>query len=103
MVCERNLFKCLSTNKIDMKIQEQYRKQIKEFVRRALERYRDEIEEIILFRSVARGDGKEDSDVDILVIWQGDKLEGLGILKDIAMDVLLEYGQLIPTKKRKIN
>ena len=53
---------------IDMKIQERYRKPIEEFVRRALERYRDEIEGIILFGSVARDDGKEDSDVDVLLL-----------------------------------
>jgi predicted nucleotidyltransferase len=33
-----------------------------------LERYRDEIEGIILFGSVARGEGKEDSDVDVLLL-----------------------------------
>ena len=83
---------------IEMKIQERYRKPVEEFVRRALERYRDKIESIILFGSVARGEGKEDSDVDILVVWKGDKLEGWDVLEDIAMDILLEYGQLISLK-----
>lgn len=59
-----------------MNIQERYRKPVEEFVRRALERYGDEIEGIILFGSVARGEGKEDSDVDVLVIWKGDEAEG---------------------------
>ena len=63
-----------------------------------LERYEKKIESIILFGSVARGEGKEDSDVDILVIWKGDKLEGWDALEDIAMDILLEYGQLISIK-----
>ena len=79
-------------------LQKRYRKPIEEFVRRALEGYRDRIEDIILFGSVARGEGKEDSDVDILVIWKGDKLEGWDVLEDIAMDILLEYGQLISIK-----
>ena len=83
---------------IDMHIQERYRRPIKEFVSRALERYRDAIEGIILFGSVARGEGKKDSDVDILVVWKGDKLEGWDVLEDIAMDILLEYGQLISIK-----
>ena len=81
-----------------MNIQERYRKPIEEFVRRALEGYGDRVESIILFGSVARGEGKEDSDVDILVIWKGDKLEGWDILEDIAMDILLEYRQLISIK-----
>ena len=46
-----------------MKIQERYRKPIEEFVRRALEKYRDEIEGIVLVGSVARGEGKEDPTV----------------------------------------
>jgi len=33
-----------------------------------LERYEKKIESIILFGSVARGEGKEDSDVDVLVV-----------------------------------
>lgn len=51
-----------------MNIQERYRKPIVEFVRRALERYRDEIEGIILFGSIARDEGKEDFDVDVLLL-----------------------------------
>ena len=81
-----------------MNIQERYRRSVEEFVRRALERYGDEIESIILFGSVARGEGKEDSDVDVLVIWKEDKLEGWDVLEDIAMDILLEYRQLISIK-----
>ncbi len=81
-----------------MNIQERYREPIAEFVRKVLERYEKNIESIILFGSVARGDGKEDSDVDVLVIWKGNKLEGWDVLEDIAMDILLEYGQLISIK-----
>ena len=77
-----------------MKIQERYRRPVEEFVRRALERYRDEIEGIILFGSVARGEGKEDSDVDILVI--GDV--SLEELVDISFPILLEYEKLISAK-----
>lgn len=49
---------------------------MEEFVRRVLERYEDKIDSIILFGSVARGEAKEDSDIDILVIWKGDEAEG---------------------------
>jgi predicted nucleotidyltransferase len=51
-----------------MNIQERYRKPVEEFVRRALERYRDKIDSIILFGSVARDEGKDDSDVDVLLL-----------------------------------
>ena len=52
----------------DMQIQKKYREAVEEFVRRVLERYRDKIDSIILFGSVARGEAKEDSDIDILVV-----------------------------------
>jgi predicted nucleotidyltransferase len=77
-----------------MHIQERYRKPIEEFVSRALERYRDAIEGIILFGSVARGEGKEDSDVDILVA--GDV--SLDELVNISFPMLLEHRELISTK-----
>jgi len=51
-----------------MEIQEKYRKDADEFVRRALKNYSKQIESIILFGFVARGDAREDSDIDILVI-----------------------------------
>jgi len=77
-----------------MNIQERYRKPIEEFVRKALERYEKKIERIILFGSVARGEGKEDSDVDILVV--GDV--SLDELVNISFPILLEHGELISAK-----
>jgi predicted nucleotidyltransferase len=63
-----------------MHIQERYRKPVVEFVRGALERYRDEIEGIILFGSVARGEGKEDSDVDVLAVTKNIISEGVKLV-----------------------
>ena len=51
-----------------MEISERRRKAVEEFVRRALDRYGDRIESIILFGSVARGEAGEESDIDILVV-----------------------------------
>ncbi|MGB7533556.1 MAG: nucleotidyltransferase domain-containing protein [Halobacteriota archaeon] len=79
-------------------IQERYRKPIEEFVQRALKEYKNKIDSITLFGSVARGEARGDSDIDVLVVWKGDKLEGWDALEDIAMDILLEYGQLISIK-----
>jgi predicted nucleotidyltransferase len=77
-----------------MEIQEKYQKPINEFVEKALGRYRDKIDSIILFGSVARGEGKEDSDVDILVV--GDV--NLDELVNISFPILLEHGKLISAK-----
>ena len=73
-----------------MKNQERYRKPIVEFVRRALERYRDEIEGIILFGSVARGEGKEDSDVDVLVIVKERNIKDMKEIHGMAFEVSME-------------
>jgi predicted nucleotidyltransferase len=77
-----------------MKIQEKYKKPVEEFVRRALEKYEDEIDEIILFGSVARGEAREDSDVDILVIGE----VSLEELVNLSFPILLEYEKLISAK-----
>ena len=63
-----------------------------------MERYRNEIEGIILFGSVARGEGKEDSDVDVLVIWKGDEAEGWRAMTGLAFDVLLDEEEYISVK-----
>jgi len=77
-----------------MEISERRREAVEEFVRRALSRYGDRIESIILFGSVARGEAKEDSDIDILVI--GDV--SLEELVEVSFPILLEYGELISAK-----
>ena len=80
-----------------MKISEKYQKSVNEFVKRTLEKYGDKIDSIILFGSVARGEAKEDSDVDILVIGDVSVEE----LVDISFPILLEHGKLISAKNVK--
>lgn len=77
-----------------MRIQEKYQRPVEEFVKKALEQYKDKIDSIILFGSVARGDAKADSDVDILVV--GDV--SLEELVDISFPILLEHGEVISAK-----
>ena len=82
----------------DMQIQEEFQGAVKEFVRRALRRYEDKIDSIILFGSVARGEAKEDSDIDILVVWKGDEAEGWRAMTGLAFDVLLDVEEYISIK-----
>ena len=77
-----------------MEISKKRWKAVKEFVRRALGRYGDRIESIILFGSVARGEAKEESDIDILVV--GDV--SLEELVEVLFPILLEYGEFISAK-----
>ena len=51
-----------------IELQNKYLEPVLEFVNVALEKYGEKIERIILFGAVARGEAKEDSDVDILVV-----------------------------------
>jgi predicted nucleotidyltransferase len=77
-----------------MNLQRRYQNVVAEFLRRVLENYRDRIERIILFGSVARGTAGEDSDIDILVV--GDIT--LDELVNISYPLLLEHGELISAK-----
>ena len=81
-----------------MKIQKRYQKAVDEFLRRVLDRYGTRIESIILFGSVARGEAKDDSDIDILVIWKGDEAKGWRAMTGLAFDVLLDEEEYISVK-----
>ena len=81
-----------------MKIPGKYRKAVDEFVEKVLDKYSDRIDSIILFGSVARGEAKEESDIDILVIWKGDEAEGWRAMTGLAFDVLLDEEEYISVK-----
>ena len=81
-----------------MQIQRKYREAVEEFVRRVLERYRDKIDSIILFGSVARGEAKEDSDIDVLIVVKKEDFKLRRALIGVAFDILLETGKNISVK-----
>jgi len=56
-----------------------------------------DVEKIILYGSVARGDEKEDSDVDILIISR-DKLKTKEKVIEKVTDILLDTGTYISVK-----
>lgn len=85
-----------------MKNYEKYRGSVNEFVRRALEKYGDKIDSIILFGSVARGEAREGSDIDILVVAVGDRFRMRRELSGIVFDILLETGEYISVKTLSI-
>ncbi|MDP3035244.1 MAG: nucleotidyltransferase domain-containing protein [Methanobacteriaceae archaeon] len=81
-----------------MELQEEYKKAVNEFVKRALQKYGDSINSIILFGSVARGEAREDSDIDILVVWGSNEAEGWRKMSGLAFDVLLDTEDYISIK-----
>ena len=81
-----------------MPIQERYNTVIRQFVRKARERYSAHIEKIILYGSVARGDADAESDIDLLVLWNGDEPEGWRAMTGLAFDVMVDTGEYLSVK-----
>ena len=79
-------------------MEEKHQEVIDEFAQKALRKYKDKIDSIILFGSVARGEAKEDSDIDILVVVVGDRFKMRRELSGIVLDMLLETGKYISVK-----
>ena len=75
------------------------RKQIaKEFANEVTRMFGNEIENITLFGSVARGEDDTESDIDVLIIWNGDKVKGWDKLEEMAFDIFIRYNALISIK-----
>ena len=75
------------------------RKQIaKEFANEAKRMFGNEIENITLFGSVARGEDDTESDIDVLIIWNGDNVKGWDKLEEMAFDMFIRYNALISIK-----
>ncbi len=68
---------------------------LEEFKKRILEEFNDRIFDILLFGSKARGDIKENSDIDVLVIIKSESHKDSKKVSDIAFDIVLEYGVLL--------
>lgn len=75
-----------------------YREIAEGFARHVKAKYGDRIERIVLFGSVARGDYREDSDVDLVVITPGDWFTLQGEVAGDAVDWLLRTGVYLSAK-----
>lgn len=82
----------------NMKIPKNYETAINVFKKRVMEKYSDKIEKIVLFGSVARGEETDSSDADILVVWNGDKVEGWNLLEEVAFRILMDTKEFISLK-----
>ncbi len=71
---------------------------LKEFVKSIKTKHGAKIDRIILFGSYARGDYRKESDIDMLVIWKGDEIDGWNSLEREAVEVLFKYGSFISLK-----
>ena len=66
-----------------------------EFARLARERLEDRVQSIILFGSRARGDAREHSDYDVVVVVDRRTPEVRAILSDITVEILDRQGALV--------
>ncbi len=69
---------------------------LEDFVQRLLSSdLKDQIAKIILFGSMARGDARQDSDIDVLVFGFGDLRKLFRVCAEVAFDILIESGEYI--------
>lgn len=67
------------------RVNDKYREAAEEFARRVTSTLGDRIDSIVLYGSVARGEARRDSDIDILVISSKDK-ETINRIEEICSD-----------------
>jgi uncharacterized protein (UPF0332 family)/predicted nucleotidyltransferase len=56
---------------------------------------KDQIAKVILFGSVARGDARQDSDVDVLIFAFGDLRKLSEVCAEVSLDIVMESGEYI--------
>jgi len=75
------------------------RKRVAEkFAKEAFFRFKTRVKAVILFGSVARGDAKPRSDIDLFIVWNGEKNDGWRKLEDIAFKTLLDTREYLSLK-----
>ena len=79
-------------------MQKRCKKAVDEFVKRIEKNHHDEIESIILFGSVARGEAREDSDIYILIIIKKEDFKLRRLFIGTAFDIFMETGKNISVK-----
>ena len=84
--------------RLGIRIPKKYRNAVAGFVERVLGKYGGKVESIILFGSVARGEAREDSDVDILVVLKEGNIADMRDIYGMAFDVLVEHSLDISLK-----
>lgn len=81
-----------------MKLNENEQLALHEFTMALEEKFKDELIEVKLYGSRARGDARKDSDLDVLVIIANDDWRVCDTVYDVATDILLELNVCISPK-----
>lgn len=92
-VLNRLMKKAKETNKFSKR-----EKAATRFIKKAKELYGENVEEIILYGSFVRGEADAESDVDVLIVWDGNVTKGREYMAELATDALLEHDVIISPK-----
>jgi len=70
---------------------------LKEFKEKLIELYKDQLVDVLLYGSYARGEQREDSDIDIAVILKGniEPFKEIDRITEFSYDLSLKYSVLI--------
>lgn len=68
------------------------------FTKKIRKEHQDQVKDIILYGSYARGESTPESDVDVLVIWSGELARGRKTAAELAIKALVNYDVLISPK-----
>ncbi len=73
-------------------------KAVKLFIEEIRGEYGEKVDDIILYGSYARGEAGADSDVDVLIVLNGDLSKGRERAAELATEALLKHGTIISPK-----
>ena len=82
-------------------IKEAYNKTIEHFTQKAKNLLKDNLVDILIYGSVSRGEAKNSSDIDIIVIVKKNVFKNQMKLAALAFDILMETGEYISVQTMK--
>jgi len=85
------------------KMEKSHKKAIELFTKKAKEALKNNLEDILVYGSVARGEAHRNSDIDIITIVKKNTFKSQMKLASIAFDILLETGEYISVQTFKKN
>jgi len=82
-------------------INESHNKAIKEFVKKTKNLLKDNLVDVLIYGSIARGEANTDSDIDVIVIVKKNVFKTQMKLASLAFDVLMDKGEYISVQTMK--
>jgi len=87
--------------KKNLRIKKPYNKTIKYFIKQAEELLSDDLVDILIYGSVARGEANSKSDIDVIVVVRKNAFRNQMKLASLAFDILMDTGEYISVQTMK--